>query len=77
MSGLLAAPVSTAQVFTVRLDDTLIADPTSGIGFIRKNYAGFGIMAAPVAVPEPSALALLLVGAGAALWAGRRRQPAA
>jgi len=77
MSGLLAAPASTAQVFTVRLDDTLIADPTSGIGFIRKNYAGFGIVAAPVAVPEPSALALLLAGAGAALWAGRRRQPAA
>lgn len=77
MSGLLAAPASTAQVFTVTLNDTLIADPTSGIGFIRKNYAGFSIMAAPVAVPEPSALALLLVGAGAALWARRRRQPVA
>lgn len=77
MSGLQAAPASTSQIFTVRLDDTLIADPTSGIGFIRKNYAGFGILTEPVAVPEPSALALLLAGAGAALWAGRRWRPAA
>lgn len=74
MSGLLAAPVGTSQVFTIRLDDTLIADPTTGIGFIRKNYAGFGILAEPVSVPEPSALALLLAGGGAALWVGRRRR---
>lgn len=74
MSGLLAAPTSASQVFTVRLDDTLVADPTSGIGFIRKNYAGFGIITEPVSVPEPSALGLLLVGGAAALWAGSRRR---
>lgn len=74
MSGLLAAPASASQIFNVRLDDALVADPTSGIAFIRKNYAGFGIMVERVSVPEPSALSLLLAGAGAALWVGRRRR---
>jgi len=52
----------------------LFADaPVGSLGFIQKTYVGFRVLTEPAAVPEPSALALLLAGMMAALLVGRRR----
>lgn len=62
------------QTLVVTLDNTLFASASAGsLGFIQKTYAGFQIVTQPVSVPEPSGLALLLVGGMAAVLVGRRR----
>jgi hypothetical protein len=66
------------QTLLVTLDNSLLADATSGsLAFIQKTYAGFNVatVAAPAAVvPEPSSWALLFAGTLAALLAGVRRR---
>lgn len=61
------------QTLLIKLDSTLFASATTGLGFIQKTYAGFQIMTEPADVPEPTSLALLLAGVMAALLVGRRR----
>lgn len=74
LSGLLGAGgLGAPQTLTVDFENTLHAEPSSGIAFIQKTYVGFRVLTEPNAVPEPSGLALLL-GGGLAAWAVRRRR---
>lgn len=65
------------QTLAITLDNTLFASSSGpGLGFIQKTYAGFQVMtrpAAPASVPEPSSVALVLIGMAAAVLIGRRR----
>jgi len=66
------------QTLTITLDNTLFASSSGpGLGFIQKTYAGFQVMtrpaAPPASVPEPSSVALVLIGMVAAVLLGRRR----
>ena len=60
------------QTLRLTLSNELTAAPADGIGFIQKTYAGFRVMTAPQAVPEPSSWTLLVAGMLAALLGGRR-----
>lgn len=74
LSGLLGSGgLGVPQTLTVDFENTLHAEPSSGIAFIQKTYVGFRVLTEPNAVPEPSGLALLL-GGGLAAWAVRRRR---
>jgi hypothetical protein len=74
LSGLLGAGgLGAPQTLTVDFENTLHSEPSGGLGFIQKTYAGFRVLTEPNAVPEPSGLALL-VGGGLAAWAVRRRR---
>jgi len=75
LSGNLTLPgLGAPHTLLVTLDNTLFADaPVGSLGFIQKTYVGFRVLTEPAAVPEPSALALLLAGMMAALLVGRRR----
>lgn len=73
LAGLLGPQgLDTAQLLQVSLDSTLTSGPVQGLGFIQSTYVGFRVQTRAQAVPEPSALALVLVGALAAVTAGRR-----
>lgn len=66
------------QTLTITLDNTLFANSSGpGLGFIQKTYAGFQVMTRPApppaSVPEPSSVALVLIGMAAAVLIGRRR----
>ncbi|MDP1864079.1 MAG: PEP-CTERM sorting domain-containing protein [Thiobacillus sp.] len=64
------------QTLTITLDNTLFASSSGpGLGFIQTTYAGFQIVTskAPASVPEPSSVALVLIGMVAAVLIGRRR----
>ncbi|MDP2266978.1 MAG: PEP-CTERM sorting domain-containing protein [Thiobacillus sp.] len=66
------------QTLTITLDNTLFASSSGpGLGFIQKTYAGFQVMtrpaSPPASVPEPSSVALVLIGMVAAVLIGRRR----
>jgi hypothetical protein len=71
----LAASASTA--IQVDLDDPALLFLDSGSGDLATSFGtarvGFGIVSGTTAVPEPGSLALLLVGAGGMMLAGRRR----
>ena len=67
-----------SQTLAISLDNTLFASSSGrGLGFIQKTYAGFQVMTRPVvppvSVPEPSSVALVLIGMAAAVLMGRRR----
>lgn len=61
-----------ATMLQISLDNTLTAEPVQGIGFIQSTYVGFRVQTRAHAVPEPSGLALMLVGGLAAIATGRR-----
>ena len=65
MSGLLAPAAGAGDSFQVTFDSLLTSSPVNGIGFIQANYTGFRVITQPVAVPEPSSLALLAAGSAA------------
>ncbi|NDP48709.1 MAG: PEP-CTERM sorting domain-containing protein [Sulfuriferula multivorans] len=67
-----------SQSLTISLDNTLFASSSGpGLGFIQTTYAGFQVMTRPAvppaSVPEPSSVALVLIGMVAAVLIGRRR----
>ena len=75
LAGLLGpAGLDSPQTLQITLDNALTSEPSQGVGLIRKTYVGFRIETRPNAVPEPSALALMLGGVLAAVLAGRRRR---
>lgn len=61
-----------ARTLQVSLDSTLASEPVQGLGFIQSTYVGFRVQTRAHAVPEPSGLALMLVGGLAAVSAGRQ-----
>lgn len=61
-----------ARTLQISLDNTLTGEPVQGIGFIQSTYVGFRVQTRAHAVPEPSGLALMLVGGLAAIATGRR-----
>lgn len=75
LAGLLGpAGLDSPQTLQITLDNALTSEPSQGVGLIRKTYVGFRIETRANAVPEPSALALMLGGVLAAVLAGRRRR---
>ena len=74
LSGALGlAGLGAPQTLLITLDTTLFADAVEGAAFIQNGYAGFQIMTAPAAVPEPGSMALVLAGIVAATLVGRRK----
>lgn len=77
MTGAVSLPnLGAQQTLTITLDNTLFASSSGpGLGFIQTTYAGFQVMTrkAPASVPEPSSVALVLIGMVAAILIGRRR----
>lgn len=63
-----------ARTLQISLDNTLTGEPVRGIGFIQSTYVGFRVQTRAHAVPEPSGLALMLVGGLAAIAAAGRRR---
>lgn len=73
LAGLLGANgLDSARVLQVSLDNTLTSEPILGLGFIQSTYVGLHVRTRAHAVPEPSGLALMLVGGLTAAFVGRR-----
>lgn len=73
LQGLLDANgLDGARTLQISLDSTLTSEPVQGLGFIQSTYVGFRVQTRAHAVPEPSGLALMLVGGLAAVAGGRR-----
>ncbi|MHB1351793.1 MAG: hypothetical protein ACYC5S_03520 [Thiobacillus sp.] len=72
LQGLLGAKgLDGARTLQISLDNSLTSEPVQGLGFIQSTYVGFRVQTRAHAVPEPSGLALTLVGGLAAVAAGR------
>lgn len=70
--------LGSSQSLAITLDNTLFASSSGpGLGFIQTTYAGFQVVTQkatpPASVPEPSSVALVLIGLVAAVLIGRRR----
>jgi hypothetical protein len=68
------AGLGAPQILTITLDNNLFASSAgTGLGFVQKTYTGIQVVTRQASVPEPSSVALVLIGMVAAGLAGRRR----